>query len=276
MNEITYTASSPLRKPRLFLRDLRTDLRLVGHVSWQLFERNLRAQVRRSLLGYVWMLLPPLISGLVWMYLGKVKILNLEGLSVPYPVYVLTGLFFWQGFVEALNCPLQQLQGARGTLSKVKIPHEAFVVAGFASVLLNMLIRMGVLLIVLVWFKIPYHHTMFLMPFGLAALLLFGMALGWLLAPLGMLYADINNALQVAIGFWFLVTPVVYTPPTSVAWLIALNPVTPLLMTTRNWLLTGQLTPAPGFGLVVLLAGVVLMVGWLAYRLAQPHLVVRM
>jgi lipopolysaccharide transport system permease protein len=222
------------------------------------------------------MLLPPLVTGLVWIYLGNLKVLNLENLPVPYPVYVLTGLFFWQSFVEALNCPLQQLQGARGTLSKVRIPHEAFIIAGFASVILNLIIRLAILVIVLIFFKVPFHNTMLLVPFSLGALLLFGIAFGWLIAPLGMLYADVNNALQVLIGIWFLITPVVYTPPASVAGIIALNPVTPLLTTTRNWLLTGQLTPAPGFALVIVVTGSVLAGGWLIYRLARPHLVVRM
>ncbi|MGA0556463.1 ABC transporter permease [Larkinella sp. VNQ87] len=276
MSERIYTASSTLRRPRLFLRDVRNDLRVVSHIGWQLFRRNLRGQMRRSFLGYLWILLPPIMNGLVWIYLGKVRILNVEGLPVPYPVFVLTGLFLWQGFVEAFNCPLQQLQGARNTIAKVRIPHEAFVVSGFAGVLLNMAIRLVILAGILIWFGIPFHTTLLVAPIGLASLLLLGFALGWLVAPMGMLYSDVSNAIGMMMGLWFLVTPIVYTPPASVAHLIAMNPVTPLLTTTRDWILLGHLTPAPGFGLTVLVSILILGIGWVAYRLAQPHLIVRM
>jgi lipopolysaccharide transport system permease protein len=276
MNETIYTARSPLQSPRRFLREINDDLRVVYHVGWQLFVRNIKVQARQNLLGYVWMLLPPLITGLVWIYLGQAKVLKGLASSVPYPVFVLTGLFLWQGFVDALNCPLQQLQMARSTISKVRVPHEAFVVAGLGIVLFNSLIRILILIFVLIGFQMPWHITMLLAPLGLALLIIFGLGLGYLLAPIGMLYADIANALPVIINLWFLITPIVYSPPASMASIIAWNPVTPLLSTTRDWLLSGNSQPTSGFGVVALGACVLLLGSWLLYRLARPHLIIRL
>lgn len=276
MTDSTYSAHSPLLTPRRFLRDIRDDLRVVYHISWQLFVRNLNVQLRQNLLGYVWMLLPPLVTGLVWIYLGKARVINGLTSSVPYPVFVLTGLFFWQSFVEALTCPLQQLQLARPTIAKVRVPHEAFVVAGLGTVLFNTSIRLLILAVVLLTFQMPVYSTMLLVPLGLALLIVFGLGLGYLLAPAGLLYADIGSALPVVINLWFLITPVVYSPPASVAHIIAWNPVTPLLSTTRDWLLTGSVVPTPGFTLVAIGACLLLLISWLLYRLAKPHLIVRL
>ncbi len=277
MKEAIYTPHSPLQAPRRFVREIGYDMRVVYHIGWQLFLRNMKVQLRQNMLGYFWLVLPPIITGLTWTYLGKNHIIQgYNSTSAPYPAFVLTGLFLWQGFVEALNCPMQQLGAARGTLAKVQVPHEAFIVAGVGGVLFNQAIRMLILALVLVWFRLPWHNTVLLVPLGLAGLLVLGVALGWLLAPVSMLYADISSALGVVLGFWFLITPVVYTAPKSVAWLIALNPVTPLLSTTRNWLLTGEATPVAGFGLVVGLGCVLLLGSWIIYRLARPHLIVRL
>ncbi|RZK63077.1 MAG: ABC transporter permease [Hymenobacter sp.] len=277
MKETIYTPHSPLQTPRHFLREVGQDMRVVYHIGWQLFRRNLKVQIRQNMLGYFWMILPPIITGLTWTYLGKNHIIKgYNSTAAPYPAFVLTGLFLWQGFVEALNCPIQQLQGARGTLTKVKVPHEAFIVAGLGGVLFNQAIRMLILALVLAWFHIPWHASILLVPVGLAALLALGVALGWLLAPVSLLYADVSNGLSVGLGFWFLITPVVYTPPSAGSWIIALNPVTPLLATTRNWLLTGEVAPVAGFGLVAGLAGIMLVGSWVVYRLAQPHLIVRL
>ena len=277
MKETIYTPQSPLHTPRLFAREVAHDMRLVHHIGWQLFRRNLKVQIRQNMLGYFWMLLPSILTGITWTYLGKNHIIQgYDATAAPYPAYVLTGLFIWQGFVDALNCPLQQLQGARGTIAKVKVPHEAFIVAGLGMVLFNQTIRMLILAIVLVWFHIPWHVSLLLVPVGLAILLVFGLALGWLLTPVSMLYADISNALSMVLGFWFLITPIVYTPPSSATWITALNPVTPLLTTIRNWVLTGEVAPVAGFGPVAVLAAILLVSSWVIYRLAKPHLVVRM
>ena len=276
MKETIYTSQSPLHTPRTFLRGVRADLEVVYRIGWQLFVRNLKVQVRQSLLGYAWLVLPPLVTGLVWVLLGSTRVLNVESGRVPYPAFVLAGVFLWQGFVEALNCPLQQLSSAKATLAKVRVPHEAFVTAGAAVVVFNSLLRLGVLLGLMRWFGIPLTGTLALAPLGLAALLLLGLALGWLLALLGLLYADVAQGLPVVLNLWFLITPVVYSPPAAFAKWFNLNPVTPLLATTRNWLLAGPAAPAPGFGLVAGLGGIFFLLTWLAYRLAQPHLIARL
>lgn len=56
----------------------------------------------------------------------------------------------------------------------------------------------------------PFTGALALVPMGLAALLGLGLALDWLVALLGLLYADIPNALAVGLNLWFLVIPVVY------------------------------------------------------------------
>lgn len=275
MKETIYTSQSALNAPRAFLRSVRHDLRVVYRIGWQLFVRNLKVQVRQSMLGYAWLLLPPLVAGLVWIFLGRARVLNVEAGAVPYPAFVLAGVFLWQGFVEALNSPLQQLSNAKATLAKVRVPHEAFVAAGAAVVAFNSLVRMVILLGVMLWFKVPLTASLALVPLGLLALLGLGLALGWLVALLGLLYADVSQGLAVVLNLWFLVTPIVYSLPAGFARWLHLNPVTPLLTTTRNWLLAGPAEPTPGFWLVTLLAGAAFGANWLAYRLAQPHLIAR-
>lgn len=276
MQETIYTSASAVTRPRSFLRDLRNDLRVILPVSRQLFVRNLKVQVRQSVLGYAWMLIPPVVVGLVWTFLGQARIVSQQELSVPYPVFVMAGVFLWQGFVEALQCPLQQLTAVKATLAKVRVPHEAFLVAGMGVVVFNQLVRLLVLLLVLPLFGMAWSPTLLLVPLGVGALLLFGLALGWLIAPVGLLYTDLSNALAIILNLWFLVTPVVYTPPAHLAHWLRFNPVAPLLATTRRWLLGEGMQPGLAFTYVLFGSGVLFLVSWLVYRVARPHLIARM
>ncbi|RSK43470.1 ABC transporter permease [Hymenobacter perfusus] len=276
MREIIYNSSSPLADPRAFGQGVGDDVRAVLRVGRQLFVRNLRVQYRQSVLGYLWLLAPPLFLALTWTLLSKANLLQGKQPPVPLPLFVLTGIFLWQGFVEMLNSPLQQLTAVRATLAKVRVPHEAFVAAGMGVVVFNLLVRLLVLGSVMWWYNIDWHMTLLWVPLGLAGLLGLGLGLGWIIALLGLLYSDVANALGLIINMWFLVTPVVYVVPTRYASVLSLNPVTPLLTTTRNWLLTGQVEPTPSFWPVIGLAGAGVLLGWLAYRLAQPHLIARL
>lgn len=276
MQETNYNAAAVLSTPRAFIQALLTDLRILLPISRQLFVRNLRVQVRQSVLGYVWLLIPPLVVGLVWAYLGHARVVTHQATTVPYALFVLAGVFLWQGFADAVQCPLQQLTAVKPTLAKVRVPHEAFIMAGMGVVLFNQTIRLGLLLVMFLFFGVSWSPTLLLLPVGIVALLLVGLSLGWLLAPVGLLYTDMANALPIVLNLWFLITPVVYTPPAALVGWLRFNPVAPLLTTTRNWLLGQSYWPEIGFGPVVLGAAALLIFAWLFYRLAQPHVVVRL
>lgn len=278
MEETVYSADSELLDPFRFVRSISSDLRISPAVAWSLFLRNLRVQYRQTWLGYLWLLLPPLATTLMWVYLNAANILNVGQTGAPYPVYVLTGTLFWQVFAEALNSPLQQLTAARDIVSKTRLPHEALLLAGLIEVLFNFAVRLLITLPVLAWYQSPWHWTILLVPLGVLLLLLAGLTIGLLLTPVGLLYRDVSRGLGIAIGFWFFLTPVIYPPP--VKWpaslLVILNPVTPLLITTRDWLISGTVAPASGFAIVVGLSLGILVFGWLSYKLAMPHIIARL
>lgn len=278
MEEVVYSADSQLRYPGRFARSLWSDLRVSPPVAWRLFLHSLRAGYRQSWLGYFWLLLPPLATAATWVYLNAANILRVSPTNVPYPVYVLAGTLLWQVFAESLLSPLQQLSSARKILTKSRTPHEALLLAGLVEVLFNFVVRLAMLLPVFIWFGTPWNLSLLLVPLGVLSLLVAGFTIGLALTPLGLLYQDVSRGLTLTIGFWFFLTPVIYPLPANrVGSLLGtLNPVTPLLVTTREWLTLGTPATARGFMPVVGLSLLCLGAAWLQYRLARPHLIARL
>lgn len=208
MEEVVYSAESQLRSPARFAADTWADLRVSPGLAWRLFLHTLRANYRRSWLGYLWLLAPPLATTATWVFLSAARVLNVGATETPYTVYVLTGTMLWQVFADAINSPLQQLSNARAILTKSRVP----------------------------------------------------------------------RGLALAVGFWFFLTPVIYTWPSGgrAALLAKLNPVAPLLEAMRGWLTTGRTAPAREFLLVVALTLPVLLTAWLLQRLARPHIIARL
>jgi lipopolysaccharide transport system permease protein len=66
-------------------------------------------------------------------------------------------------------------------------------------------------------------------------------------------------------------------PKDGVAALLAnLNPVTPVLLSAREWITVGPSGYLTGFWVVTFLATILMLFGWVVYRIAMPHLIARM
>lgn len=276
--EVIYTPESALRRPGVLIHAMLNDLVKSRELAWRLFLRDLRAQYRQSLLGYLWLLMPPVASTLLFVFLQSQNILNVGRTELPYPAYVLIGVILWEIFAASVNAPLATVGGAVSILSKLTFPREALLLSALCQVLFGLAIRLLLLAGVFLWYGLTVPATIPLAPLAILTLVGFGFMLGLLLVPLGMLYQDIGRGLTMLLNVWFLVTPVIYPPPT--AWpaslVTRLNPVSPLLITAREMSTTGHLTTLPAFLVVAGTTILLLFLGWLLYRLAMPHLIARM
>jgi lipopolysaccharide transport system permease protein len=273
-----YTPESALRHPLKLLRDMFRDLFAARELAWRLFVRDISARYRHSLLGYLWAFLPPIVGTFTFVLLNRSGILNAGDLPLPYPAYVMIGTLLWQVFADAINSPIKTVTAAKAMLAKINFPREAILISGMLEVLFNFLIRLVLLVAVFVYYGIAPPITAPLALGGVFAIFCLGFMIGILLTPVGLLYSDIGHALSMALSFWMLFTPVVFAPPTTgiLAKLTSLNPVSPLIVTSREWLAIGAADNFLPALIVFLVTLVLLFFGWLLYRLAMPILVERM
>jgi lipopolysaccharide transport system permease protein len=275
--ETVYTPESQLRSPGKLLGRMFADLKASRFLAWRLFVRNMAAQHRQTLLGYLWLLLVPVVQTLLWLYLNAQKIINVGATDIPYPAFVLTGTLLWQGFAESLQSPIQRVQESKAMLTKIHFPHEAILLAAMGQTLVNFCIRLVLMISVYLWFGVPLTASLLLAPVGILAMIAFGTMISLVLMPLALLYGDVEKMLVMALFIWFFVTPVIYPVPTGgLAGIVTrLNPVTPLLVTTRQWMTGGELTHLGAFVGVTAVTLALTLCGWIVYRLAMPHLIER-
>lgn len=273
-----YDAQSLLRRPSILFAEMWSDLLASRELAWRLFVRNLSAQYRQSLLGYVWLVVPPVANTALWVFLSEQRIVNVGHTDIPYPVYVLIGSVLWFGFTRSITEPITEITTAKPMLAKINFPREALIIAAGGIVLFEVLVRIVLLVPVFVLYGVQVTPMVILAPVGVVAILGLGFVFGVLLIPIGILYTDIQKGILVATQFWFFLTPVMYTADGGGALgkIVALNPVTPVLVTTREMMTTGDLSRPFSFGVVVAFSVVALLIGWLLYRLALPHLIERM
>ena len=273
-----YTPESSLAQPRLLVSDMLRDLAACRELAWQLATRDIRAQYRQALLGLVWAFLAPLLTALTWIFLRRAGVVSVTGTGIPYPLYVFSGTILWAIFVEAIGAPLNQTALASQMLARVNFPREAIVLSGIYQATFNAGIKLVLLAAAVALARVTPGWSVLLVPLGVAVLILVGTSLGLLLTPIGTLYSDVRKALPIVMGFAMFLTPVVYAAPRQgwVATLMEINPISSLIVTTRNWLTGMPVETLPAFATVGATSVVVLVVAWIGYRLAMPILIERM
>ena len=190
----------------------------------------------------------------------------------------MTGTILWQTFLNSLLSPLTSIDGSKDMLAKLNFPREAVLMAGFGQMLFNLLIQLVMLAVLLLVLRVPLPPTSPLFFLGLFLLMTLGHGLGLLITPLGLLYTDIPKGIQAFAPFVMFLTPVLYAPPTRgrLVLLNDINPVAPVLVVTRDWLLVGHTDYLLAFLIYAALGLVATVLGLVLVRIAMPFLIERM
>ncbi len=247
-------------------------------LAWRMLLRDTRAMYRQSLLGFVWMFLPPLATVLVWVLLNSTSLVNIEAGEVPYALFVITGTVLWTAFNNSVMAMLEIIGTARSMLAKVNFPREALILTAFGKALLNSVIPALLLIPVLFIYGIDSVTGLLLFPFGLVTIILLGCAVGLLFVPIGALYGDVGRGIQLALRFGFFVTPVIYALPPSglTRTLLLWNPVTAPLVSSRTWLIGGESVLVLETLLVLFFSLLLLMLATIVFKVVMPHLIERL
>ena len=273
-----YTPDSSLCHPLTLAGQMFRDLIASRGLASRLAVRDISAQYRQAFLGILWAFFLPLANTVTWVFLSRAGIVSVGETAMPYAAYVFTGTMLWAILLDAINAPLRQTNAARAMLAKLNFPREALVVSGIYLTLFNGGIKIALLIGALVTLGLNSGWHVLLLPFGVLSLILVGTALGLLITPVGMLYTDVGLALPLLMQFLMYASPVVFPMPKEgwAATLFTINPLTPLIVTTRDWA-AGSSPEFLGYFLAVNAAALVLLfVVWVAYRLAMPILIERM
>ena len=260
----------------LIIRDFTKNLPQSFNLGYRLALRNIRAKYRQSLFGILWVLLPPLATSGVWIFLRSQNIFDFKGLSVPYPVFVLTGTLLWQVFSESITILLDNLNHNRSLLTKINFPHESLVFSAVCEIFFAIFVKLILLAAVLIIFQILPGWQFVFTILGIFALMLLGLTIGLMLIPFAMLYKDISLGLPFILQFAIYLTPVVYPLPDykGIGKILAYNPVTPLLTNSREWLF-GLSPNSTVFIWIIFLSLLMMIAGLLLYKLSMQIIIER-
>jgi ABC-2 type transport system permease protein len=242
-----------------------------------LVRREIKVRYKDSVLGLLWTLIRPLAMLAVY-YFAIGKFLGAQRAIPDFAIYIFTGLTAYQLFSEIVSGGTGSILGNAGLVKKIYLPREVFPLATVGSSLFNFVVQLGVLVAAtFAVSRVPTGERLLFLPLSVAVLLVWGMALGFMLAAVNVYLRDVQYLVEISLVVLFWTTPTVYSwglvrdavGPTIEAIYLA-NPLAVAVFgMQRAFWVAGDGTPVPdglGVRLVVMLGiGAVLL--WFAQRL---------
>ena len=174
---------------------------------FQLVSRDIKLKYRRSVLGYVWSVLNPLLTMAVMLIVFS----NLFARNVPnFSMYLLIGHMLFNFMTAAASHSLTSVIGHASLLKKIYIPKYIFTLASVTSELIIFLFSLGAFLIVVFITKTPITVRFLLTLIPMVQLYVFTVGLGLFLAQAMVFFRDIFHIWHVVSMAWMYLSAIFY------------------------------------------------------------------
>lgn len=224
--------------------------------------RAIKQRYKRSVLGFAWTMLNPLMTMVIMSVVFHAVFAN----SVAhYPLFVIIGLLAWNLFALGSTQGLASVVDSGTLIRKVAVPKAIFPLAAVGANVVNFLLSLVPLLVLVLVLRVPVTWTVLMLPIGMLLLATFTLGMALLLATLNVFFRDVRYFYEAALLAWFYATPIFYPldilSPTVRA-VLRWNPMYVLVEVFRAPLYAGTMPSGILIATAVVEAVGVLALGW--------------
>ncbi len=220
---------------------------------------NFKLRDQGTVLGFMWTLLNPLLM-LTILYMLFSKRLG-RGID-HYEIYLLIGIIQWNFLSGGTNEGLKSIMNNHWILRNINIPRSAVVLSSVLAVCISFLLELLVLGGFIVFSGLGFSPSIVFLPFVILIQLLLIIGISFVLSCLNVYFRDTGHIWNVILRIGFFTTPIFYSIPMFISKpkMIAysLNPMTQLIIFTRQIILSKTAPPLPDM-LFVFLAVLILL-----------------
>lgn len=240
---------------------------------FQLICKDIKTKYRRSVLGYLWSVLNPLMMMMILTIVFSTIFKN----DIPnFPVYFLTGQLIFNAFSEATNTAMTSVVSNSALIKKVYFPKYILPLSKSGSAFINFALSLIALVMVLVITRTKITGAIFLIPLPLLYLLLISSGIGLILSAIAVRFRDIVHLYGVLLTALMYLTPIFYPIsilPDLARRIVSFNPVFHILEMFRCIVMYGT-TPSLKTNLVCFgFAAIFLGLGMLFFKKNQDEFI---
>ncbi len=277
----TYEPDNSIKKGySSIFREIFDELKKNRWLTYQLFKRDFLTLYKQSFVGIVWVFIFPLVSVGTFVILKRSGIFTFGNINVPYPIYAMLGVAFWQLFAAGLIATSNSLVKAGSMIVKINFSKKSLVIASFGQAIVFFLIQITLFGILLIYYQLRPSIIILFLPVLVLPIIFFSLGLGFILSLLNGIFRDIGNVLSILLTFFMFLTPVLYAKPTSgmLSYLTDYNILYYLVCVPRNILFMGimnSMSDWKGFFISVVLSFVIFTICLVIFHLTETRVAER-
>ena len=193
--------------------------------------------------------------------------------SIELPV-LLVGVIAWQFFVMCTNDSVSIITGSTNLVKKVYFPRIILPLAMTIANLVNFILSTGVLIVILMFFKVPIGLAWLLFFVAVLFQFIFCLGIALILSTSNVFFRDTQHILGAVLMTWFFMTPIIYPIskiPDKFIDLYFLNPMASLISLYRYSFLGQELPNTISFYLSFGIIIAVLLLGLFIFYKYQKY-----
>ncbi len=211
-----------------------------------LAQRELKTKYKKSVLGWLWSLLNPastiLIYSLVFgVFLKVTPPVAGNGDLQNFALYLFAALIMWNFFYTVINTSMAAMVSAGPLLRKVYLPPECIPFSILISSVFQTVIEATILVVIMIILG-NASLTFLLFPFLMVLLMMFTVGIALVASMMNVYFRDVGYLVTIGLTFLFYATPIIYTITLipEEAWglpmrdIIEANPLTQFVMASRD------------------------------------------
>jgi ABC-type polysaccharide/polyol phosphate export permease len=241
----------------------------------QLVVQNLTLRYRRTVMGYFWTLLNPLLMMTVMAFVFA----NLFKTDLKsFASFLFVGMIPWNFFNSVLSQSTGSLIFNEGIIRKVYIPKLLFPLSISIAMFVDAVLAFLVLFPAVMILGGSFSWALLFLPISFSLLFIFAFGFGIAVSIATVYFRDLQYIIVIGLQGLFFLTPILYKKEEilgAISWLIRLNPISPFISLFREPLLAGLLPSASLLMQAFLLAFTSLFLGLYLFNRVKNNIVYR-
>jgi len=211
-----------------------------------LVQKEIRARYKFTFLGWLWIILTPIIQALVISFF-LIKVIGLKtpdaNDSLTLPIIILSGLTVWNFISRTMTQSMNAFILNRNLVKNNYLPLFLLPLSNTIVKFIDYLLDTTVLIIIIFILGLGVKINLLALIFLSFTIFLFVYALSLISSLINVFIRDFGHLISFFLSIWFWSSPIFY-PASLIApelWFVNLNPVVHILASYRQIVLTNQL-----------------------------------
>ena len=190
--------------------------------------RDIKVKYKQTFLGIGWVIIQPLGFMLLFTIIFS-RNLHVQTNSIPYPVFVLSGMVLWNLFQSVVSNAAESITQASPMIRKIYFPRLILPISSLLAALLDFLISICLFFVVVLIYKTELNwYSILFIPASIIVTAVISIGLGLWLSALIVRFKDFKYLLPFFLQLVFFSSEIVYPifsiQSTTLKQVFALNP----------------------------------------------------